>query len=98
MKLLIIIATVAFGEFAMAHYECNGICKYTYYDLLRSAVVSGTGTSQEEAASNMRKDCSNQCSSSILKGCSVINYSCTTPSHMNYLDSTFQEENESASQ
>ncbi len=88
MKLLTLITIVAFGQLAMAHYECTGVCKYTYYDILKASVVSGSADSHSGAISNMRNACSDNCYGDHIKGCSVVDSSCATPDRRDVQDET----------
>jgi hypothetical protein len=81
MKTVLILVALTYGQLSLAHYSCEGICKYTYYDSLRSTVVSGSGDSQGSAYSKMRDSCASQCDGTSYKNCSIVNYSCGTPDH-----------------
>jgi hypothetical protein len=82
MKRLLILAAMTYGQISMAHYECKGICKYTFNGDLKSMVISGSGDSHSQAYSIMRDSCLGYCDSGSVKECSVVNYSCSTPGHL----------------
>ena len=84
MKAFIILIMMSFSQISLAHYECNGICKYNYDGPgggLRSSTVSSASSSRGTAESSMRSSCSRYCDGDRTTGCRIVNYSCSTPGH-----------------
>jgi hypothetical protein len=81
MKGFLFLFILVFASPLMAHYQCDGICKFYDRGSLSSRTVSGSGDSNSSASSSMKNSCSDYCSSYGYTGCTVINYSCSTPTH-----------------
>lgn len=81
MKTFLFLLLTALALPSMAHYQCEGLCKYYAHGVLSSSTVYGSGESQSSALSDMRYSCSDYCTEYTYKDCTTVSSSCSSPEH-----------------